>query len=110
MTAAFLQTPWESIHNECYRHFGVASVYSGGKRDKGKEKKRDRITDTILRFRSVMNRPTPPRTKQDAVRAVGGITALLLSYLFRQLAVMVVEWLWDRLKAEEASFKVTVRE
>jgi len=98
----------QSIESECYRHFGVDAV-SRGSRGGRKDRKRDQITDVILRFRSVMNAPNPPKTKQEAVRAVGGITALLLSYLFRQLAVLVVEWLWDRLSAEEASFKVTVK-
>jgi hypothetical protein len=100
----------QSIESECYRHFGVDNVFSRGKRDKAKTKKRDRVTDAMLGFRSVMNGANPPKTREEAVRAVGGITALLLSYLIRQLAVMVVEWLWDRLQAEEASFSITMKD
>lgn len=115
MTAAFLTAPWDSLEQECQKHFDCEAVAEGFNDNSGgrigrRRDKRVRISKTFERFRKVMAGPNPPRTKQEAVRAVGGIGALLLSYLFRQLAVMVAEWLWDRLQAEEGSFTVTMKE
>jgi hypothetical protein len=43
-----------------------------------------------------MNSDDPPLTKEQAVEMVAPFMTLLLSLFFKQLAVLVIEWLWER--------------
>jgi hypothetical protein len=43
-----------------------------------------------------MNGDDPPLTKEAAVEMVAPFMTLLLSLFFKQLAVLVIEWLWER--------------
>ena len=86
---------------EAWRAFDcqpVATVRGGKKRDA----KRDKVTAVTNRFFDAMMSDNPPKTKDDAVTMLTPMLGLLLSIFFKQLAVMVIEWLWDRTKESRA--------
>ena len=86
---------------EAWRAFDcrpVATRRGGKKRDA----KRDKVTAVTNRFFDVMMSDNPPKTKDDAVTMLTPVLGLLLSIFFKQLAVMVIEWLWDRTKESRA--------
>jgi len=86
---------------EAWRAFDcqpVATVRGGKKRDA----KRDKVTAVTNRFFDAMMSDNPPKTKDDAVTMLTPVLGLLLSIFFKQLAVMVIEWLWDRTKESRA--------
>ena len=84
-----------SIEAEAWRAFDcqpVATGRGGRKRDA----KRHKVTSVTNRFFDVMMSEHPPSTKQEAVEMLTPFLGLLLSIFFKQLAIMVIEWLWDR--------------
>ena len=86
---------------EAWRAFDcqpVATVRGGKKRDA----KRDKVTAVTNRFFDAMMSDNPPKTKDDAVTMLTPVLGLLLSIFFKQLIVMVIEWLWDRTKESRA--------
>lgn len=113
MTAAFDQRD-EDIHSgpdtlftlACYQ-FGCEERSLGrfdlnaARRDPERTKKRRRIKTTLDKFRSVMSGPNPPQTKKEAVEAIAPLLTLLLSVLFKQFAIMVIEWLWEQSQQQE---------
>jgi len=58
--------------------------------------KRDKVSKIVERYFAVMNGDDPPLTKEQAVEMVAPFMTLLLSLFFKQLAVLVIEWLWER--------------
>lgn len=109
MTAAFLQRDDEDMHSgpdtlftlACY-HFGCSHVAYGRQKEKAERtKKRRRLKSTLDKFRTVMSGPNPPQTKEQAVEAIAPILALLLSMVWKQFAVMVIEWLWEQSQTRE---------
>lgn len=112
MTAAFHQREswltgrWDGIYQHAIDYFDCR-MYATGETSRGKEgkrraKKQETIHATIDRFRDVMNSGNPPRTKQEAVEMVAPFLTLLLSMLFKQLAVQVIEWLWDQMESQDS--------
>ena len=86
---------------EAWRAFDcrpVATRRGGKKRDA----KRDKVTAVTNRFFDAMMSDDPPKTKDDAVTMLTPVLGLLLSIFFKQLAVTVIEWLWDRTKESRA--------
>jgi hypothetical protein len=61
-----------------------------------RHQKKQRIGDTLTRFRTLMESPNPPKTKQEAVAALSPIMAYLLWSIFKMFAVQIIEWAWDR--------------
>lgn len=106
MTAAFDQRYDETIFQQACLHFGCEERTLGrydigaARRDPQRTKKRQRLAETIQKFNEVMSSDNPPRTKQEAVEMVAPFLTLLLSILFKQFAIQVIEWLWDQMQLE----------
>ncbi len=106
MTAAFDQQYEETLFRQACLHFGCEERTLGrydigaARRDPQRTKKRKRLAETIDRFNSVMSSKYPPRTKQEAVEMVAPFLSLLLSFVFKQFAIQVIEWLWDQMQQE----------
>ena len=91
-----------NIEAEAWRAFDCHPVATG-KGGKQRTAKRDKVTRTTQRFFDKLNGPNPPHTKEEAVEMISPFIALVLSMMFKQLAVMVIEWLWDRTQQKEAA-------
>lgn len=106
MTAAFDERYNETIFRQACLHFGCEERTLGrydigaAKRDPERTKKRKRLRATIDKFNAVMSGDNPPQTKEQAVEMVAPFLTLLLSVLFKQFAVMVIEWLWDQMETQ----------
>jgi hypothetical protein len=95
MTAAFLHNDIYQIESEAWRHFDCQPLAAG--RDNSKRSnKRDKVSKIVEKYIDVMNSDDPPLTKEQAVEMVAPFLTLLLSLFFKQLSVMVIEWLWER--------------
>ena len=95
MTAAFLNNDIYQIESEAWKHFQCQPLAAG--RDIPKRMgKRDKVSRIVEKYFAVMNSDNPPLTKEQAVEMVAPFMTLLLSLFFKQLAVMVIEWLWER--------------
>jgi hypothetical protein len=95
MTAAFLHNDIYQIESEAWKHFQCQPLAAG--RDIPKRLgKRDKVSKIVEKYFAVMNSDDPPLTKEQAVEMVAPFMTLLLSLFFKQLAVMVIEWLWER--------------
>jgi hypothetical protein len=95
MTAAFLNNDIYQIESEAWKHFQCQPLAAG--RDIPKRMgKRDKVSRIVEKYFAVMNSDDPPLTKEAAVEMVAPFMTLLLSLFFKQLAVMVIEWLWER--------------
>jgi hypothetical protein len=98
------QMNWDQLYVETYRRFDcddlshIVAYHRGfGKFDLKKRKKKQRNVETTLsRFRSLMESPNPPRTKEVAVKALSPVVAYLLWSVFKFLAIQIIEWAWDR--------------
>jgi hypothetical protein len=90
----------DTLFDEACKHFGVpGGVASFAKPNKERAAKRQKISKTLDRFRKLMSGPNPPKTKQEAVRALSPIFAFLLSAFVRS----VIEWLWDKMQEQTES-------
>ena len=95
MTAAFLDNDIYKIESEAWRHFQCQPLAAG--RDNPKRSgKRDKVSKIVEKYFAAMNSDNPPLTKEAAVEMVSPFFALLLSLFFKQLSVLVIEWLWER--------------
>ena len=96
MTAAFLNSDIYRIEAEAWKKFDCHPT-AAARRDISKRiSKRDKVSRIVERYFAVMNSDNPPLTKEAAVEMVAPFMTLLLSLFFKQLAVMVIEWLWER--------------
>ena len=110
MTAAsFQRDDDEDMHSgpdtlftlACY-HFDCGQLAFGRHKEKPERtKKRKRLKTTLDKFRAVMSGPNPPQTKEQAVQAIAPLLVLLLSVLWKQFAIMVIEWLWEQSQNQE---------
>ena len=102
MTAAFFER--DSLYDHACFHFECSpkAVSMFQKPDKRAARKRNQIANTIDQFRKAMSSDNPPRTKQEAVEMVSPFLTLLLSMLFKQFAIQVIEWLWDQLESQDS--------
>lgn len=106
MTAAFDQQYEETLFRQACIHFGCEERTVGrydigaAKRDPERTKRRKRLAETINTFNAVMSSDNPPRTREEAVEMVAPFLTLVLSFLFRQFAIEVIEWLWDQMQQE----------
>ncbi len=95
MTAAFLHNDIYQIESEAWKKFDCQPLAAG--RDNPKRSgKRDKVSRIVEKYFNVMNSDDPPLTKEQAVEMVSPFFALLLSLFFKQLSVLVIEWLWER--------------
>lgn len=84
-----------AIEGEAWRAFGCQPLATG-KGGRQRDSKRRKVSKTTERFFDAINSDNPPQTKEEAVEMITPIIGLLLSLVFKQLVVMVIEWLWDR--------------
>lgn len=96
MSAVFHQRDVATIEAECWRKFQCQPLPTGFSESKERQKKRDLCTRITTRYFDAMNSEHPPRTRDEAVRMALPIGWLILSILFRTLAVEIVKWLWSR--------------
>ena len=98
MTAAFSTNERDNIIRSAHYVFGCHQ-YTTGVRNEPPErrKKRDRITATIDRGFEVLESDNPPQSREEAIRRIVGVAAMLVAFLFPQyrLAIQVAGWLWD---------------
>jgi hypothetical protein len=109
MTAAFDSRYDETIFRQACLHFGCEERTLGrydigaAKRDPQRTKKRKRLADTIAKFNAVMSSDNPPRTKDEAVKAMSPVVAYLLWSIFKMLVIQIIEWAWDRYAEQQAA-------
>ncbi len=103
---------WDRLYFETYKQFDCDDLTATGamrlqysrnlnerqlKKEIDRRKEKQRNTEsTLTRFRSLMESPDPPKTKEEAVAALSPIVAYLLWSIFKMLAIKVIEWAWDR--------------
>jgi hypothetical protein len=95
MTAAFLHNDIYQIEAEAWRHFQCQPL-AAGRDNKQRSGKRNKVSKVVEKYFAVMNGDDPPLTKEAAVEMVSPFLTLLLSLFFKQLSVLVIEWLWER--------------
>ena len=95
---------WDKLYPAAYAHFGCeylspdicAARRIGSKQLRKRHERKQQVGDTISHFRNLMDSENPPRTKQEAVKALSPIMAYLLWSIFKVLAVKIIEWAWDQ--------------
>ncbi len=108
---------WDRLYFETYKQFDCDDLSATRtrviqcarllddrqlKKELERRAKRQRDTESTLnQFRSLMESPNPPQTKQEAVAALSPIVAYLLWSIFKMLAVKVIEWAWDRYQEQQ---------
>ena len=96
MTAAFLNSDIYRIEAEAWKKFDCHPMAVASRDMPKRMGKRDKVSKIVERYFAVMNGDDPPLTKEAAVEMVAPFMTLLLSLFFKLLAVMVIEWLWER--------------
>ncbi len=89
-----------AIEAEAWRAFDCQPVASG-RGGKNRDAKREKVTRITNKFFDAMLSDNPPKTEQEAVEMLTPLMGMILSMFFKQLAVMVVEWLWARTQREQ---------
>ena len=95
---------WDQLYTDAYKQFDCEylspDVCTARRismdRVQKRHQKKQKIGDTLTRFRTLIESPNPPRTKEEAVVALSPIVAYLLWSIFKMLAIKVIEWAWDR--------------
>lgn len=100
---------WDHINANAYQKFDcqwLSAIQRHNQKisDRQHQKrleKQKRIYQTLVKFRQVIESNDPPKTKEEAVKALSPFLAYLFWSLFRTLAVKVIEWAWDELNREQ---------
>ena len=95
---------WDKLYTQAYNYFDceylspdVCSARNiGMSQVRKRHQKKQRIGDTLTRFRTLMESPNPPKTKAEAVKALSPVIGYLLWSIFKMFAIRVIEWAWDR--------------
>lgn len=101
---------WSEIYNSTYRELDCewlpANIRHKRKiSDRGhqrREAKQRRVRETLDKFRALMESGNPPKTKEEAVKALSPILSYLLWSLFKSLFIKAVEWAWDRYQDQDS--------
>lgn len=96
MTAAFLNSDIYRIEAEAWKKFDCHPMAVASRDIYKRVSKRDKVSKIVEKYFAVMNSDDPPLTKEQAVEMVAPFMTLLLSLFFKQLAVQLIEWLWER--------------
>lgn len=96
MTAIFFNRDIYQIEAEAWKKFDCHPMAVASRDISRRLSKRDKVSKIVERYFAVMNGDDPPLTKEQAVEMVAPFMTLLLSLFFKQLAVLVIEWLWER--------------
>lgn len=95
---------WDYINANAYQKFdcqwlSAVQRHENKVSDRQHQKRLDkqkRIYQTLVKFRQVIESNDPPKTKEEAVKALSPFLAYLFWSIFRTLAVKVIEWAWDQ--------------
>lgn len=96
MTAAFLQREIRQLTEDCERHFGCHALAWGSDEKKHRDKKKKLVNDVADRFFRAMLSDNPPKTRDQAVRMALPIGWLILSLIWKTLALEIARWLWEQ--------------
>jgi len=96
MSAVFHMRDVATIEAECWRKFQCQPVATGWKEPKHRVKKRDLCSRITQRYFDAMNSDKPPRTRDEAARMALPIGWLILSLLWKTIAIEIIQWLWSR--------------
>lgn len=96
MTAIFFDRDIHQIESEAWKKFNCHPMAVASRDIPKRLGKRDKVSKIVEKYFAVMNSDNPPLTKEQAVEMVAPFFTLLLSLFFKQLAVLVIEWLWER--------------
>jgi hypothetical protein len=110
MTAAFSDRDTRNVTLSAHYAFDCNQYVLGVKNDPpARRKKRDAVSATVARGMEVLNSDNPPKSKEEAIRAIAGAVAMALAFLFPQyrLMIQVAGWLWDYLNATHESAGVS---
>jgi hypothetical protein len=96
MTAAFLHREIRQITEDAERHFGCHAMAMGERDRRNRERKRRLVNDVADRFFRAMLSDNPPKTRDQAVRMALPIGWLILSLIWKTLALEIARWLWEQ--------------
>ncbi len=106
-------TNWDTIYVQGYRHFdceylSAASPKFNARLVEKRNRKQRTVQDWITKTRNLIESPNPPRTKEEAVKALSPIMAYLLWSIFKMLAIQIIEWAWNQYQEQQRSAAGTV--
>jgi len=94
---------WDKLYRQAYGYFDceylspdVCSARGINMGQWKRHQKQQRIGDTLSSFRTLMESPNPPKTKEEAVKALSPVIGYLLWSMFKMFIVQVIEWAWDQ--------------
>ena len=102
---------WDRLYTEAYKQFDCEYISPdvcsargiGMSQVRKRHQKKQRIGDTLNHFRNLMNSANPPRTKEEAVKALSPVVAYLLWSIFKMLVIQIIEWAWDQYTEQQRS-------
>jgi hypothetical protein len=109
MTAAFSQRDQYRIEADAWKAFNCAPTAAGSKKEsRALLAKRTQVSSTIAKGMAVFESESPPKSREQAIRAIVGVVAMLLSAIFPQyrLAISIAGWLWDYLHGDPAALEI----
>ena len=106
---------WDKLYTQAYQQFDCHYLSPDVCGSRGismsqvrkRHQKKQRIGDTLNHFRNLMESANPPKTKQEAVKALSPIIGYLLWSIFKMFIVQVIEWAWDQYQEQQRVVTVT---
>ncbi len=106
---------WDKLYSDAFQQFNCeylspdvcSSRGIGMAQVRRRHQKKQKVGDTLNHFRNLMESPNPPKTKEEAVRAIAPIIGYLLWSIFKMLIVRIIEWAWDRYAEQQRSAGIT---
>ncbi len=96
MSAVFHMRDVATIEAECWRKFQCQPVPTGFDESHDRQKRRKLCSAITDRYFAAMNSDNPPKTRDQAVRMALPIGWLILSILWKTIALETIQWLWSR--------------
>ena len=98
---------WDQVYIAAYRNFDCEYVSQASpKYDRRKvlprQRKAKKVEAWVTKTRRLIESPNPPKTREEAVKALSPFVAYLLWSIFKVLAIQVIEWVWDEIHKQEA--------
>lgn len=101
MTAAFAQRDIQRLISEAEYRFACNEIAMCGGQDRYERRNKRKVVHQVAeRFFRAMNSDKPPRTRDEAVRMALPIGWLILSIIWKTLALEIARWLWERTQGE----------
>ena len=101
---------WDQIYVQGYRHFdceyiSAASPKFNARHVEKRNRKQRIVQEYITKLRTQLLSDNPPKTKEEAVKALSPVVAYLLWSVFKMLIVQIIEWAWDRYQEQQRVVK-----